>query len=277
MSHHVGEVPARCVNCDHALVSSYQFCPACGQKSYVHRLTMHDILHDAVHYFVHVDRGFFQLLRALASHTGTVAREYVSGKRRKYFPPLNFFLIAAAVYVFAQSIYSHPAPAAGAEDWRKSVQRMPDPVARKYVTRIYERRDFISRATSKYSNIIYMIATPFLTLIVWLFYLGGRYNYTEHLIASLYITGFCALFYAVVIAPLSLVPWIGKYKMDLLLYFLFEICYRAVFYNRFVNKANALPVLKNWLVALFIVAFWAVFSYFVFFFYIKNGFWGLFH
>ena len=276
MSHHVGEVPARCVNCDGALTAGYQFCPSCGQKSYVHRLTIHDILHDAVHYFVHVDRGFFQLLRALAIQKGAVAKEYVSGKRRKYFPPLNFFLIAAAVYVLAQGIYAHPVTPAGKEGWRKSVQQMPNPAARQYMTRIYERSDTVRHTTSKYSNIIYMIATPFLTLIVWLFYLDGRYNYTEHLIASLYITGFCALFYAVVIAPLSLVPWLGKYKMDLLLYFLFEIYYRAVFYSRFIIRTGTGPGVKNWLVALFIVAFWAAFSYSVFYLYIRNGFFGLF-
>lgn len=277
MSHHVGEVPAHCVNCDHALASSYQFCPACGQKSYVHRLTMHDILHDAVHYFVHVDRGFFQLLRALARKTGTVAREYVSGKRRKYFSPLNFFLIAAAVYVFAQTIYSHPAPAAGAEDWRKSVEKIPAPAVRQYVTRMYERRDIITRLTSKYSNIIYMVAVPFLTFIVWLFYLKGRYNYTEHLIASMYITGFCALFYALAIAPLAMVSWMSKYRLHILLYFMFETWYRAAFYNRFMNKTRAMAVLKNWLVSLFIVLFWSGFSITVFYFYIRNGFFGLFH
>ena len=277
MSHHAGVVPAECVNCGYALGPSSNFCEACGQKSYVHRLTLHDVGHDAFHYFVHVDRGFFQLLRALATQTGTVAREYVVGKRKKYFPPLNFFLIAAAVYVFAQGLYTHHPAAAGREEWRKTVQRIPNPAARRYVSRIYERRDFITRVTSTYSNIIYMFATPFLTLIIWLLYSRDRYNYTEHLIASLYITGFCALFYALVIAPLSLVPGIGKYKLDLLIYFLFEICYRAVFYNRFINKQVTWAVWKNWLVAVFIVVFWAVFSYGVFYLYIRNGFFGLFH
>ncbi|MBE7174539.1 MAG: DUF3667 domain-containing protein [Williamsia sp.] len=243
----------------------------------MHRLTLHDILHDAVHYFVHVDRGFLQLLKSLATQTGVVAREYVSGKRRKYFPPLNFFLVAAAVYVFAQSMYAHHTPAAGAEDWRPSVLRIPDPVTRQYVSRIYERKDLITKVTSKYSNVIYMIATPFLTLIIWLFYSRGRYNYTEHLIASLYITGFCALFYAAVVAPLSLVPWLEKYKVGLTLYFLFEICYRAVFYNRFINEPTTGAILKNWLIALFIVAFWAVFSVGIFYLYIRDGLFGLFH
>ena len=273
MSQHVDMVPAQCSNCDYALHKSHSFCPACGQKSCLHRLTLHDVFHDAIHYFVHVDKGFLQLIRALALRTGTVAKEYVSGRRKKYFPPLNFFLIAAALYVFAQSIYSHHAVQ---YNWQKDVEKIPDPAARRNMTRLYERRDYITGITAKYSNFIYMGATPFLTLIVWMFYFRGRYNYTEHLIASLYITGFCALLYAVVLAPLSLVPLIRAYRLQFLAYFIFEISYRAVFYNRFMGKTNPAAILKNWLVSLFVIIFWIAFSFYGIFRYIQDGFFGLF-
>ncbi len=56
----------------------------------------------------HADKGLFQLLRDLVIKNGQVAREYVDGKRKKYFSPLNFFLLVAAVFVFFFSLQSPP-------------------------------------------------------------------------------------------------------------------------------------------------------------------------
>ena len=40
----------------------------------------------------------------------TTQREYVEGKRKKYFPPLNFFLIVAAIYVLVNAAFFHVLP-----------------------------------------------------------------------------------------------------------------------------------------------------------------------
>ena len=75
-----------CANCAAPLDPQFRYCPQCSQKVDLHRLSLHDIFHDVVHYFTHADKGFFGLLKDLAVSTGKVAREYVTGKRKKYFP-----------------------------------------------------------------------------------------------------------------------------------------------------------------------------------------------
>ena len=74
-----------CLNCNHPLTEGQHFCANCGQKAALKRLNLHDIWHDVVHYFTHADKGIFQLLKQLVTKTGIVAKEYVEGKRKKYF------------------------------------------------------------------------------------------------------------------------------------------------------------------------------------------------
>ena len=95
----------KCSNCNTSLIHTFQYCQKCGQKTHLHRLNLRDIFHDALHYFTHADKGFLQLLKSLLLKTGTVAKEYVEGKRRKYFPPLNFFLVVATIDVLVSNIF----------------------------------------------------------------------------------------------------------------------------------------------------------------------------
>lgn len=92
-----------CKNCDGENQSHFAYCPGCGQKTTLHRLSMHDLLHEAIHYFTHADKGLLQLIRDLALKKGLVAREFVAGKRKKFFPPLTFFLLVIAVNLFVST------------------------------------------------------------------------------------------------------------------------------------------------------------------------------
>jgi hypothetical protein len=87
----------RCLNCDASLSAGQAFCSVCGQSSDTHRLSLHDITHALVHVFTHADRSVFSLVRDLAHKPGRVAREYVAGKRRRYFNPFTFAIVVIGV------------------------------------------------------------------------------------------------------------------------------------------------------------------------------------
>ena len=92
------DTPAtHCLNCNAALTPGQAYCSVCGQKADTHRLSLHDIGHAAIHVFTHTDHSVLGLVRDLAYKPGRVARDYVDGKRRKYFNPFTFFIVVVGV------------------------------------------------------------------------------------------------------------------------------------------------------------------------------------
>ena len=176
-----------CLNCGNQITPGFLFCPNCGQKTAVHRLNYHDLSHDAIHYFTHADKGIFSLLRELAVRPGKVAREYVEGRRTYYFKPLNFFLLVAAVLVLSTSFLFEEG------NTRPSIGNKPrttmGPQANTANTKALKRFKNVNKITSRYSNVINMMATPLISFLFWLFYRKERYNFIEHLVANMYFIG----------------------------------------------------------------------------------------
>lgn len=249
-----------CLNCNTALVLEQNYCSNCGQKVPTHRLDLHDISHDAVHYFTHADKGIFQLLKALVTKTGLVAKEYVEGKRKKYFPPLNFFLIVAAIYVLLSSNLQLKQST--------NASRYQTQQANHAKTLTVEEQAAIKRAApvnrffAKYSNFVAMFAAPFISLFIWLVYFRGAYNYTEHLVANLYLIGFTNLVRAVLFTPAMALLDISPGSRTLQLVFVsFEIIYRSIFYYQFMGQYNYTGKLKSVGVAFLTAIFWWAFIY----------------
>jgi hypothetical protein len=267
-----------CLNCGLPLVPEQNFCSNCSQKSVVHRLSLHDVGHDAMHYFTHADKGIFSLLWHLLKRPGQVQREYVAGKRKKYFPPLNFFLLVAAIYVFMINIIS-PATRENiiSKQEQARFEKITDPEKKANVAMILDRRVKASQFINKYSNVVAMIATPLISFFFWLFYLKGRYNYTEHLVANLYISGFTVLSFAFVFGPVMKLLHLEGLNIILVLYFIFEICYRAISYYNFMHRRTTGSAVKAVLVSTAVIIIWFLVTFILMFAYILNGFWGLLH
>ena len=265
-----------CPNCDAPLVENFKFCPACGQKTNLHRLSMHDVLHDGFHYFTHADKGILQLLKGLVTKTGTIAREYVSGKRKKYFPPLNFYLIVAGLLVVSLSLFPEKESNQPQRRNTNSTRVLTQQEKETYKA-MGIRSAKVSTFMGKYSNFVAMLAVPLLALICRLFYLKGKYNYTEHLVAGLYMTGFTNLLYGLLFVPASSIFHLQRNPIYVSVLILFQIVYNSIFYYRFINDGTKASALKATLVSTFTIVFWSVLSVGLITLYITNGFWGLLH
>lgn len=219
---------------------------------------MHDIWHDVVHYFTHADKGIFQLLKALSTKTGTVAREYVSGRRKKYFPPLNFFLIVAALYVFMGSIIPANSVGTAKNNTPVSYQQSHTPKEVGSYNRMTEKRINVAHFFTRYANFVAMFAAPFISLLIWVIYRKGPYNFTEHLVANLYLIGFTNLIRCIIYSPaLALLHINPSAKPAYTIIALFEIAYRAVFYYQFMGEFTIGGKLKSLgLAVLALFAWW---------------------
>jgi hypothetical protein len=264
--------PTNCLNCGSNLGSGYKFCATCGQKAATHRLNFHEIVHDALHYITHADKGIFHLVGQLARRPGTVAREYIDGKRTKYFKPVNFFLIVGTLLVFMATTF-HLADETNVIRMEAVAARTKDPALQKQLYGIAKRVRNVSHYTGRYSNVVNMLATPLFAFIFWLFYKKERYSYIEHLVATMFILSFSMLCYS-----LLLVPWQSKLTtsglswMFMIVYFTFEMLYRSFAYYHFIGKKGFWAYLKALSVSLLIVLIWVGGCYLLIDQYIKTGF-----
>lgn len=274
-----------CINCEQSIAVEFQYCPGCGQRTALHRLNFHDISHDGLHYVTHADKGMLDLVLQLVKYPGKVAREYISGKRKKYFPPLNFFFIVAGIFVFSVSFLQSFQPRITEASLDQRIESMKaDPGFRKAVEssrtlagklkKMFIRQDKAQHFMAKYSNFVAMVATPFVSFICFLFYRKGRYSYVEHLVANLYFGGFMALLYALVLAPAnSLLHFNPIYFMAF--FFAAEIAYRAWAYYGMFEKDSKPALFKAIGVQAVAVLGWGAISTTVIMLYMTNGFWGL--
>lgn len=254
--------PSHCANCGVALLPEYVYCPGCSQKAVLHRLSPHEIAHDALHYFTHADRSIFALLKGLATRTGAIGREYVGGRRKAHFPPLNFFLIVGTLYVLVVSLLL-PSKTFDPFAEHPELAGMSAGMQAKMI-HVFTRQHNAIQFMNRYSNLVAMMAVPFISIIYWISYRRAHYNYTEHLVAGLYMNGFTNLLFALLVIPAASVLGIRQgeiaYAGLVAIHLLGQVGYNSVFYFRFLEKRGRRAAFKAVLVSLAAALFWFLLS-----------------
>jgi len=87
----------RCLNCETPLPMTARFCPQCSQRSDTARLSFADMARDLLHAFVNVERGPLVFAWALLTRPGGIAREYVEGRRRRYYGPFATLFVVVGL------------------------------------------------------------------------------------------------------------------------------------------------------------------------------------
>lgn len=190
-----------CLNCQASLDVSDRFCPICGQKADTHRLTLSHIFHDFVHAFTHADKGIFRLIGDLVARPGTVAKEYIAGKRKKYFNPFTFFLIMAGIMVLSATYFSGPEKTFVPD--QTVLARIPTATGKQTYLVMSERGVQMNNFMNKHGNLMAMCAVPLFALFSWVAFRRNRYNYAEHFTANLMFVTLANLIFTLIIYPLQ--------------------------------------------------------------------------
>lgn len=91
-----------CFNCDTVIIG--KFCHNCSQKSNTQRLDIkHFIQHDIIHGVFHFDKGLPFTLKEIILRPATVAKNYIHGKRVRYY---NFFYLTLVIIGFTLLLQS---------------------------------------------------------------------------------------------------------------------------------------------------------------------------
>jgi len=157
-----------CLNCGTEI--SDQFCPHCGQKKDVKRLTWHSLVHEVVHFFSHIEEGFIKTSVQLVYRPGSTIREYLEGKRKTYYKPVALYLVWVTIFLITRSLVSR---------WMH------------YENISVGNILFFDHETGNYfvqhRNIFELLLLPIMALFVWLIITRPKMNYIETLVLGIYI------------------------------------------------------------------------------------------
>jgi len=170
------QTPSQCRNCNTHLIVGQAYCSACGQKLISERLSLHEIARDLIHAVFHVDRSVISLLRMLLGRPGTVALDYVLGRRKRYFGPfgLLFVVVAAASAAFAFA----------------GLRAVPTSNA-----------NMVTDFLQNHINLVTFAEVPLLAGFSRLLYARAGFNFAEHLVLAAYTSSLRILFATLIVIP----------------------------------------------------------------------------
>ena len=85
-----------CKNCGIKFYGAY--CNNCGQKHNVGRLTWPSWLENIMYGITNIEYGILFTIKELFTRPGYMMRDYLEGKRIKYFKPFSMLFVLAAIY-----------------------------------------------------------------------------------------------------------------------------------------------------------------------------------
>lgn len=92
-----------CKNCEKECDGN--FCPECGQKTSVGRLTVKSMVQNVILGIFNCDRGILFTVKSLYTRPGCMIGEYLEGKRARYFAPFQMLFVLAAIYLIFYNLF----------------------------------------------------------------------------------------------------------------------------------------------------------------------------
>jgi hypothetical protein len=244
----------QCKNCEAAIDS--KFCSNCGQKAEIHRLTFAHVFHEFIHAFTHADKGFVLLVKNLLWRPGFVAKEYLDGKRKKYFNPLSFIVITSAIHAFVALKTGYFASMGSSGNQGGGARRMPA---------IWVEVFQISNNNGKLLSLILIV--PLLAFLSWIFFRRGRYLFSENLVLHAFIVGESHVIRTLIFIPLFLI-FPNQSGINLWIFQTLLLAYLVVAYKQFFNQSIFVTIIKTIAIfVLFLILYWVVILSYV---YIKH-------
>lgn len=102
MAHHELRNDKTCLNCFHVVES--RFCPNCGQENTETRKSFGHLITHFVEDFTHYDNAFWTTIKYLLFKPALLTKEYLSGKRQLFVPPVKLYIFVSFVTFFLLSV-----------------------------------------------------------------------------------------------------------------------------------------------------------------------------
>ena len=169
-----------CKNCEHSFEGN--FCNKCGQSSHINRINYKYLAEEISNNIFQVNRGFFYTIRELFIRPGHTINNFIEGKRKEYFKPLAYILMTSTLYLLIAFFLD--------------IDTTSNEITSGFIIGINnngnEKDSGIITALywlTKHQAYAVLLTLPFFSLGSYIAFFKLRYNYFEHLILNIYITG----------------------------------------------------------------------------------------
>ncbi|NOT51101.1 MAG: DUF3667 domain-containing protein [Chitinophagaceae bacterium] len=189
-----------CPNCNTIVSPGQKFCPGCGQKNKLPRITVRVLIKDFLQYIFNAEKGILNLLKGLATRPGHVVTEFAEGKRKKYFNPFSFLAICVAFMVLMNS-WIKPYAAISAVPKEYVLDRIPGEETKDIYRLTVKREAQIQGFFNRNMNFGTLITAPFFAFFLWLFFQRRGRNMAETAVAFILLTAFISMVHGVLISP----------------------------------------------------------------------------
>lgn len=190
-----------CPNCGAGIAAGHKFCPACGQKNRLPRITVSILVKDFLQYIFSAEKGILNLIKGLATRPGQVVTEFVEGKRKKYFNPFSFLAICIAFMVLMNS-WIKPYAEIAFEPPQYVLDRIPDQQTKDLYRQVVKRDAQVQQFFNRNMNFGTLITAPFFAFFLWLFFKRRGRNMAEIAVAFILLTAFISVVLSILFSPI---------------------------------------------------------------------------
>ncbi|MEL6671469.1 MAG: DUF3667 domain-containing protein [Bacteroidota bacterium] len=180
-----------CRNCGNTFEGSY--CNHCGQKWLPERFTTGSLWRNFVAARKKDVLSFFHTSWTLLIRPGTVFQAYLSGQRKAYYQPLNYFLLVVSLAAFVALLNSETGTEASVQKTMEIYEQFGLPVGENSLKGGIAGLEF----AKTHFNLILMLTLPFWAFASFILFRKRGYTLGEHLIFWVYIYGI----YQVLVIP----------------------------------------------------------------------------
>jgi hypothetical protein len=145
------------------LTGAGYYCNQCGQPFKTKRITLSGLVHDVLHLFTHLDKGFGYTLKQLVVAPGHMQRRFIEGERSKFQKPFSMFFVCATIAGLGRY-------------W------MLKTLLKYYHSGNVSEANFFH----EYMVLLHVALLPLFALIAFVFFYKSKYNYAEIGVFMLY-------------------------------------------------------------------------------------------
>ncbi len=164
-----------CIACQNE--HNNNFCPNCGEKAGIRRITLTSVVKEAFSSITNMDKGFLYNLKTLALHPQQLIIDYIKGRRKGINNPITFLILSTTIYIILESFVELPISVPNNANVEKS--------------RIFLAGKEAGHLMKTYLKYYWILSVFFLSSSTRLMF--GKYNFIEHLTINSFILGFATL------------------------------------------------------------------------------------